>query len=74
MYTYFIKSLSVKLLKTTKYGAASKMSSDIHLKLGNYQLNRIAVDTSGLLATWPEFWAMGPSFLGLYFYIAFLII
>ena len=24
-------------------------------------------DTSGLFATWPEYWAIGLSFLGLYF-------
>ena len=30
------------------------------------QLNGISIDTSGLLATWPEFWAIGLSFLGLY--------
>ena len=43
--------LSVKLLKTTTDGAASKKSNEIHLKLDNCQLNRISVDTSGLLAT-----------------------
>ena len=66
MYTYFIKSLSEKLLKNTKDGAASKMSNDIHLKLDDCQQNRVAVDISGLLATWPEFWAISLSFLGLY--------
>ena len=66
MYTYFIKSLSEKLLKNTKDGAASKMSNDIHLKLDDCQQNRVAVDISGLLATWPEFWAIGPSFLGFF--------
>ena len=57
--------LSVKLLKTTTDGAVSKMSNEIHLKLDNCQFNRISIDTSGLLATWPEFWAIGLSFLGL---------
>ena len=56
----------MKLLKTTTDGAASKKSNEIHLKLGNCQLNTISVDTSGLLATLPEFWAIGLSFLGLY--------
>ena len=51
----------MKLLKTTTDGAAM----EIHLKLDNYQLNRISFDTSGTLATWPEFWASGLSFLGL---------
>ena len=55
--------LSVKLLKTTTDGAASKKSNEIHLKLDNCQLNGISIDTSGLLATWPEFWAIGLSFL-----------
>ena len=58
--------LSVKLLKTTTDGAASKKSNENHLKLDNCQLNRISVDTLGLLATWPEFWAIGLSFFGLY--------
>ena len=58
--------LSVKLLKTTTDGAASQKSNEIHLKLDNCQFNRISIDTSGLLATWPEFWAIGLSFLGLY--------
>ena len=64
MYMYFNKNfiLSVKLLKTTTDGAVSKMSNEIHLKLDNCQL-----DTSCLLATWPEFWAIGLSFLGFYF-------
>ena len=57
----------MKLLrKTTTDGAASKKSNENHLELDNYQLNRISVDTSGLLATWPEFWAVGLSFFGLY--------
>ena len=56
----------MKLLKTTTDGAASKKSNEIHLKLDNCQLNGISIDTSGLLATWPEFWAIGLSFLGLY--------
>ena len=59
--------MSVKLLKTTTDGAASQKSNEIHLKLDNCQLNRISVDTSGILATWPEFWAIGLSFVGLYF-------
>ena len=50
------------LLKTTTNGAASQKSIEIHLKLDNYQLNRIFFDTSGLSATWPEFWAIGLSF------------
>ena len=57
---------SVKLLKTTTDGAANKKSNENHLKLDNCQLNGISIDTSGLLATWPEFWAIGLSFLGLY--------
>ena len=57
--------MSVKLLKTTTDGAASQKSNEIHLKLNDCQLNRYFVDTSGLLATWPEFWAIGLSFLGL---------
>ena len=57
--------MSVKLLKTTTDGAASQKSNEIHLKLDNCQLNGISIDTSGLLATWPEFWAIGLSFLGL---------
>ena len=57
----------MKLLKSTTDGAATKKSNEIHLKLDNCQLNRISFDTSGLLATWPEFWAIGLSFLGLYF-------
>ena len=61
-YIYLVK----KLLKATTDGAASQKSNEIHLKLDNCQLNRISVDTSGLLATWPEFWAIGLSFLGLY--------
>ena len=56
----------MKLLKTTTDGAASKKSNEIHLKLDNCQFNGISIDTSGLLATWPEFWAIGLSFLGLY--------
>ena len=35
---------------------------------------RISVDTSDLLATWPEFWAIVLSCLWLYFSFAFLII
>ena len=69
MYVHVLKQifiLSVKLLKTTTDGAATKKSNEIHLKLDNCQLNTISVDTSGLLATWPEFWAIGLSFLGLY--------
>ena len=54
-----------KLLKATTDGAASQKSNEIHLKLNDCQLNRYFVDTSGLLATWPEFWAIGLSFLGL---------
>ena len=57
--------LSVKLLKNTTDGAASQKSNEIDLKLYNYQPNRISFDTSGLSATWPEFWAIGLSFLGL---------
>ena len=52
-------------LKTTTDGAVSQKSNEIHLKLNDCQLNRYFVDTSGLLATWPEFWAIGLSFLGL---------
>ena len=67
---------SVKLLKTTTDGAASQRSNEIHLKLDNCQLNRISFDTSVILATWPEFWANGLSFLteflGLLFIFAFL--
>ena len=63
LYQIFI--WSVKLLKTTTDGAASQRSNEIHLKLVNCQLNRISFDTSGILATWPEFWAGGLSFLGL---------
>ena len=55
--------LSAKLLKTTTDGAVSQKSNEIHLKLDNNQLNGISIDTSGLLATWPEFWAIGLSFL-----------
>ena len=57
----------MKLLKTTTDGTASKKSNEIHLKLDNCQLDRIFVDTSGLHATWPDFWAIGLSFLGLNF-------
>ena len=57
--------LSVKLLKATTDGAASQKLMEIHRKLDNYQLNRISFDTLGLSATWPEFWAIGLSFLGL---------
>ena len=64
----------MKLLKTTTDGAVSKKSSEIHLKLDKCQLNRISVDTSGLLATWPELWALGLSFLGFTFNFALLII
>ena len=53
----------MKLLKTTTDGAASQRSNEIHLKLDNCQLNRISFDTSVILATWPEFWAIGLSFL-----------
>ena len=55
----------MKLLKTTTDGAASQRSNEIHLKLDNCQLNRMSFDTSVILATWPEFWASGLSFLGL---------
>ena len=55
--------MSVKLLKTTTDGAVSQKSNEIHLKLNDCQLNRYFVDTSGLLVTWPEFWAIGLSFL-----------
>ena len=55
----------MKLLKTTTDGAVSRKSNEIHLKLNDCQLNRYFVDTSGLLATWPEFWTIGLSFLGL---------
>ena len=54
--------LSVKLLKNTTDGAASQKSNEIDLKLYNYQPNRISFDTSGLSATWPEFWAIGLGF------------
>ena len=57
--------MSVKLLKTTKDGAAIQKSNEIHLKLNDCHLNRYFFDTLGLLATWPEFWAIGLSFLGL---------
>ena len=57
--------MSVKLLKTTTDGAASQGSNEIHRKLNDCQLNRSSFDTSGLLATWPDFWAIGLSFLGL---------
>ena len=53
---------SVKLLKFTTDGAASQKLNEIHLKLDICQLYRISIDTSGLLATWPEFWAIGLSF------------
>ena len=56
--------LSVKLLKTTTDVAARKKSNENHLKLDNCQLNKISVDTLGLLATWPEFRAIGLSFFG----------
>ena len=65
--------LSVKLLKTTTDVAARKKSNENHLKLDNCQLNRISVDTLGLLATWPEFWAIGLSFFGFILNFAFLI-
>ena len=55
----------MKLLKTTTDGAASRRSNEIHLKLDNCQPNRISFDTSVIFATWPEFWAIGLSFLGL---------
>ena len=61
----------MKLLINTKEGAASQKSNEIDLKLDNYQLNRNSFDTSGLCATWPEFWAIGMSFSGL---CAFFII
>ena len=48
-------------------GASSQKSNEIHLELDNCQLNRISIDTSSVLATWPEFWANGLSRLGLYF-------
>ena len=51
--------LSAKLQKSTTDGAASQKSNEIHLKLDNNQLNGISIDTSGLLATWPEFGAIG---------------
>ena len=57
----------MKLLKTTTDGAVSQKSNEIHLKLDNCQLTGIFVDTSGLLATWPELWAIGLRFLVLYF-------
>ena len=57
--------LLVKLPKTTTDGAASKNSNEIHLKLDNCQLHRTLVNTSGLLATWLEFWAISLSFLGI---------
>ena len=52
----------MKLPKTTTDGAASKNSNEIHLKLDNCQLHRTLVNTSGLLATWLEFWAIRLSF------------
>ena len=55
----------MKLLINTTEGAASQKSNEIDLKLDNYQLNRNSFDTSDLSATWPEFWAIGLSFLGL---------
>ena len=66
--TFFFTNIYIvkKLLKATTDGAASQKSNEIHLKLDNCQFNRISIDTSGLLATWPEFWAIGLSFLGLY--------
>ena len=56
----------MNLLNSTTNGAASTKSNEIHPKLDNCQVNRISVDTSGLLATWTEFWAIGLSFFGLY--------
>ena len=56
----------MNLLNSTTNGAASTESNEIHPKLDNCQVNRISVDTSGLLATWTEFWAIGLSFFGLY--------
>ena len=47
----------MNLLNSTTNGAASTESNEIHPKLDNCQVNRISVDTSGLLATWPEFGA-----------------
>ena len=61
----------MKLLKYPTDGAASQKSNEIDVKLYNYQPNRISFDTSGLSATWPEFGAIGLSFLGLF---AFFII
>ena len=46
--------------------AASQKSNEIHLKLDNNLLNGVSIDTSGLLATWPEFGSIGLSFSGLY--------
>ena len=57
--------MSERLLNTTIDGASSQKQNEIHLKLDDCQLNRYFFDTSGLLATWPEFWAIGLSFLGL---------
>ena len=53
----------MKLLINTTEGAASQKSNEIDLKLDNYQLNRNSFNISGLSATWPEFWAIGLSFL-----------
>ena len=61
-----MKKFQVELLKTTTDVAARKKSNENHLKLDNCQLNRISVDTLGLLATWTEFWAIGLSFFWLY--------
>ena len=63
----------MKLLKTITDGAATKMSNEIHLKLDNRRFYRISIDTLGLLATWPEFWAIGLSFFGFILNFAFLI-
>ena len=52
----------MKLLKTTTDGVVSQKSKEIHLKLNDCQLNRYFVDTSGLLATWPEFWTIDYEF------------
>ena len=41
-------------------------SNEMQIKLNYCQLKRYIFHTSGLLVTWPEFWAIGLSFLGLY--------
>ena len=68
-----MKKFQVKLLKTTTDVAARKKPNENHLKLDNCQLNRISVDTLGLFATWPEFWAIGLSFFGCILNFTFLI-